>query len=418
MFLHRGCCCEDRPSGCGSDKPIKVSAVYSTHPDIELVNSNFYASMSRGPSELGQGRGCLDALYDNGDIESVNIINFNPEGDGGGGSVSDINGLKNSCLIFCGFSARYFCQTQLWPNESSTTKEQVRNLAHDLRNISVPTNLNLDEGGNIQNECLAGMVHAVAEKGATLVVLGGSSQDSYTYDVPESPSAGAYSNVVCDISADGVNKINNFLQFLDDYGSQRFASPVAMRIQQNVTFPPDAIGGQLLDFTSQTDPKCQIRIANEDGDIVYQVFFDEVTLGQIISAGTVEIDDYQISVRQEHGGGVILPTEPNAANVPVKIGVDGIGFCKYGQGHIIVASSPRTFKGLLTQSETGDVANGECLCIVRGGPPNLNNYPMPDSPNALYMDSLGPGNETPAGPHWLSAWCKKFVMKGDVGELF
>ena len=235
MFLHRGCCCEDKPGGCGSGQPIKVSAIYNTHPDIALGSSSFQKSMKRS------GRGSLDALDGNGDVDSISVLNFNPNGDGGGESVSSVSTLKNSCLILCGFSARYFCDTQTWPAEGLSI-EEAREIIHDLRNIALPTDFTTDEGGNIQNECLDGIVHAVAEKGATLVVVGGSSLTPYSYDVPVSI---LYQGLNSDLSQLGVNKVNNFLQFLDTHGGEYYGSSVSMRIPSNVTFPPDAIGGTL-----------------------------------------------------------------------------------------------------------------------------------------------------------------------------
>jgi len=398
MFLHRGCCCEDKPEGCGSGQPIKVSAIYNTHPDIGTQGSSFEKSMRR------EGRGSLDALNGNGDVDSVSVLNFNPNGDGGGGSVSSISTLKNSCLIFCGFSARYFCDRPLWPSASPTDVDEARDIIHDLRNIALPTDFTVDEGGNIQNECLAGIVHAVAVKGATVVVLGGSSQTPYTYSVPV---GSLFQNLNSDLNQSGVDKINNFLEFLDDHGSQYYESSVPMRIPANVTFPPDAIGGDLDSF-SLTGNDCRIP-QSIDGQVV-QLQYAAASLGEIVSAGTVDIDGYEISVRQEHGGGV----------GGTSIGVQGIGYAEYGKGHVIVASSARTFAGLIEDGESRqNKANTECQCPIDANPPIIfNNFPIPDSPNPLYMDSAGAGNPSPSGPHWLSAWCKKFIKKEDVGELF
>jgi len=393
MFLHRGCCCEDKPEGCGSGKPIKVSAIYNTHPDIAPLSSSFEQSMRRA------GRGSLDSLNGNGDVDSVSVLSFNPNGDGGGGSVSSVSTLKNSCLIFCGFSARYFCDTQTWPADGLSI-EEARVIIHDLRNIALPTDFTTDEGGNIQNECLAGIVHAVAVKGATLVVVGGSSLTPYSYDVPVSV---LYQGLNSDLSQLGVNKINNFLQFLDTHGSQYYGSSVSMRIPSNVTFPPDALGGTLAS-TSINGTICQVGVGE------FTQNYAAATLGQIVSVGAVDIDGYEISVRQEHGGGV----------GGTSIGVQGIGYAEYGKGNVIVTSSARTFAGLISADEARQTkANTECQCAF---PPDVsaveNDFPVPDSPNPLYMDSTGPDIPIPSGPHWLSAWCKKFVMKGDVGELF
>ena len=140
-----------------------------------------------------------------------------------------------------------------------------------------------------------------------------------------------------------------------------------------------------------------------------QLQYANASLGEIVSAGTVDIDGYEISVRQEHGGGV-------GGN---SIGVQGIGYAEYGEGHVIVASSPRTFAGLIADGESRqNKANTECQCPIDPNTFVENDFPVPDSPNPLYMDSAGPANPSPSGPHWLSAWSKKFIKKEDVGELF